>query len=157
MKVTGCPVLVVAGVTVIVIDARCNGGAMPFAFRSTSNGTEDALDVMLSVPVRTPSAAGVKVKVTVQLAPTARELPQVLFCANSAVVVIVGKVSAVAPVLISSMEVVAGALPLVDTPKFSEAADRLSGFGVSVANSETARQALASVNSIHDYVVTNRK
>jgi len=30
-------------------------------------------------------------------------------------------------------------------------------FGVSVANSETARQALASVNSIHDYVVANRK
>jgi acyl carrier protein len=30
-------------------------------------------------------------------------------------------------------------------------------FGVTVANSETARQALASVNSIHDYVVANRK
>ena len=30
-------------------------------------------------------------------------------------------------------------------------------FGVSVANSETARQALASVNTIHDYVVANRK
>jgi acyl carrier protein len=30
-------------------------------------------------------------------------------------------------------------------------------YGVSVANSETARTALASVNSIHDYVVANRK
>ena len=30
-------------------------------------------------------------------------------------------------------------------------------FGVSVPNSETARQALASVNTIHDYVVANRK
>jgi acyl carrier protein len=30
-------------------------------------------------------------------------------------------------------------------------------FGVSVPNSETAKQALASVNSIHDYVVANRK
>jgi acyl carrier protein len=30
-------------------------------------------------------------------------------------------------------------------------------FGVSVPNSETARQALASVNSIHDYVAANRK
>lgn len=30
-------------------------------------------------------------------------------------------------------------------------------FGVSVANSETAKQALASVNTIHDYVVANRK
>ncbi|MHA3775002.1 acyl carrier protein [Verrucomicrobiota bacterium sgz303538] len=30
-------------------------------------------------------------------------------------------------------------------------------FGVSVPNSETARQALATVNSIHDYVVANRK
>ena len=29
-------------------------------------------------------------------------------------------------------------------------------FGVSVANSETARVALATVNSIHDYVVANR-
>ena len=30
-------------------------------------------------------------------------------------------------------------------------------FGVTVANSETARHALESVNSIHDYVLTNRK
>ncbi len=30
-------------------------------------------------------------------------------------------------------------------------------FGVSVPNSETAREALATVNSIHDYVVANRK
>lgn len=30
-------------------------------------------------------------------------------------------------------------------------------FGVTVANSETARQALATVNTIHDYVVANRK
>ncbi len=29
-------------------------------------------------------------------------------------------------------------------------------FGVSVPNSETARQALATVNSIHDYVLANR-
>ena len=30
-------------------------------------------------------------------------------------------------------------------------------FGVSVADSETARKALATVNSIHDYIVANRK
>lgn len=30
-------------------------------------------------------------------------------------------------------------------------------FGVSVPNSEVARQALASVNTIHDYVLANRK
>ena len=30
-------------------------------------------------------------------------------------------------------------------------------FGVTVPNSETARVALATVNSIHDYVVANRK
>ena len=30
-------------------------------------------------------------------------------------------------------------------------------FGVSVPNSETARLALATVNSIHEYVVANRK
>jgi acyl carrier protein len=30
-------------------------------------------------------------------------------------------------------------------------------FGVSVPNSEAARQALASVNSIHDYILANRK
>ena len=30
-------------------------------------------------------------------------------------------------------------------------------FGVSVANSETAKLALASVNTIHDYVVAHRK
>jgi acyl carrier protein len=30
-------------------------------------------------------------------------------------------------------------------------------FGVSVPNSETARQALATVNTIHDYILANRK
>ena len=30
-------------------------------------------------------------------------------------------------------------------------------FGVTVANSETARVALATVNALHDYVVANRK
>ena len=30
-------------------------------------------------------------------------------------------------------------------------------FGVTVPNSETAKTALASVNSIHDYVLANRK
>jgi len=30
-------------------------------------------------------------------------------------------------------------------------------FGVSVPNSETAKQALATVNTIHDYVLANRK
>ena len=30
-------------------------------------------------------------------------------------------------------------------------------FGVTVPNSETARTALATVNSIHDYVLANRK
>ena len=30
-------------------------------------------------------------------------------------------------------------------------------FGVSMPNSETAKQALATVNSIHDYVLANRK
>ncbi len=30
-------------------------------------------------------------------------------------------------------------------------------FGVTVPNSETARTALATVNSIHDYVVANRE
>jgi acyl carrier protein len=30
-------------------------------------------------------------------------------------------------------------------------------FGVSVPNSETARTALANVDSIHDYIVANRK
>ena len=30
-------------------------------------------------------------------------------------------------------------------------------FGVSVPNSETARQALATVDALHDYVVANRK
>jgi acyl carrier protein len=30
-------------------------------------------------------------------------------------------------------------------------------FGVTVANSETARQALATVSTIHDYIVTNQK
>src|SRR5260370_4805116 len=132
--------MVAVGVTVMVTDALCNGGATPFPLRFTCKGTVDALDVMLRVPVRIPGAAGVKVRLTVQLAPAASELPHVLLCANSAVVVIAGKVSADVPVLVSSIELVAGAPPLVATPRFSVAADRLSGAGVSVANAKVSAE-----------------
>ena len=40
-----------------------------------------ALLVMVTAPVRVPVAVGVKVTFTVQLAPAAMELPQLLVCA----------------------------------------------------------------------------
>jgi hypothetical protein len=46
-----------------------------------------ALLLTVSVPVRAPEAVGVKVTLTVQLAPAAIDVPQVLVCAKSPLVV----------------------------------------------------------------------
>ena len=51
-----------------------------------------------------------------------------------------GKASAVVPVLIRSIELVAGMPALVASPRFSEATDKLSGFGVSVAKVKTSAE-----------------
>ena len=53
-------------------------GAVPVPERLTVWGLPLALSVMLSEAVRLPLAVGLKVTLTVQLAPAATELPQVL-------------------------------------------------------------------------------
>src|SRR6185436_6721761 len=53
----------------------------PVPERATVSG--EPLLLTVSVPVRAPAAAGVKVTLTVQLAPAPRLAPQVLVCENS--------------------------------------------------------------------------
>ena len=57
------------------------------------------MSVMLKVPVRVPEAVGVNVILTVQLAPTATEPPQVLVSAKSPEAEILEMVRAALPVL----------------------------------------------------------
>jgi hypothetical protein len=57
--------------------------AVPVPLRETVCGLPGALSVTERVPLRLPVALGVKVTLTVQLAPAANELPQVLVSAKS--------------------------------------------------------------------------
>jgi len=50
---------------------------VPMPLSATFCGLPLALSVMLSAAVRVPDAVGLKVTLTVQLAPAANELPQV--------------------------------------------------------------------------------
>ena len=59
------------------------GGAAPVPLRVTVWGEAAALSAMESVAEKLAAAAGVKVTEIEQLAPAARELPQVLVCAKS--------------------------------------------------------------------------
>jgi hypothetical protein len=57
--------------------------ASPTPVKATVCGEPLALSVIVSVPVRAPTAVGVKVTETMQLAPAATLAPQVLVCAKS--------------------------------------------------------------------------
>jgi len=73
-------------------------GAAPVPVSDTLWGLPDALSATPTEPDRVPAAAGVKVTLMVQLAPGARELPQVFVSAKSPVVVIPEIVSGAFPV-----------------------------------------------------------
>ena len=76
-------------------------GAAPVPVSGTLWGLPDALSATPTEPDRVPAAAGVKVTLMVQLAPGARELPQVLVSAKSPVIVI--------------PEIASGAFPVFDS------------------------------------------
>jgi hypothetical protein len=137
-KVTTCPVMVAVGVTVMVTDALCNGGATQIPLRFTCKGTVDALDVMLRVPERVPGAAGVKVRLTVQLAPAASELPHVFVRLNSDDAVTTGKLSEDAPVFVITMDAGEDVPPVACDPNTIWAVERVRGAGVKVAVANTS-------------------
>ena len=66
-----------------LLGERLAAGAVPVPVRVTLWGLPLALSVMVTDAVRLPLAAGVKVRLMVQLAPAATELPQVLVWAKS--------------------------------------------------------------------------
>ncbi len=72
--------------------------SMPVPVSHTLCGLPDALSATVTEPDRVPTAAGVKVTLMVQLAPGARELPQVFVSAKSPVIVITEIVSGALPV-----------------------------------------------------------
>ena len=61
----------------LVVDKLTTGGR-PVPLSDTDWGLLTALSQKYSAPIRLPPAVGVKVTLTVQLAPAATELPQLL-------------------------------------------------------------------------------
>src|SRR5271169_2006995 len=71
-------------------------GAPPVPARATTWGLVAALSLKVRVPVVGPSATGVNVTLTVQLAPAAMPLPQVLVATeNGPVMTMLEKLSAI--------------------------------------------------------------
>jgi len=60
-----------------------------------------ALSVNVTVPPRGPAVVGLKVTLMVQLAPTAREAPQLFVCAKLALATIDAMFSSAAPVFVN--------------------------------------------------------
>ncbi len=73
----------------------------PVPFRATVWGDPAALSVIVSVPARFPVAVGIKVTATVQVAPAATLVPQLLVWAKSPEAAIEVMASAAVPVLLT--------------------------------------------------------
>jgi hypothetical protein len=89
-------------------------------------GLFTALLVTVTAPVRAPAAVGVKVTLIVQLAPTARVVPQLFVCAKSPLAVIELIVALVVPLFDSVVDCDA-----VVEPTTVEANARLAGLALS--------------------------
>ena len=66
---------------IVAPSARLVVELTPLPDRPTDSGPFGSLLATVRVPVRVPEAVGVKVTLTVQEAPAARVVPQVLVCA----------------------------------------------------------------------------
>jgi len=86
---------------------RLTTGAVPVPVRLTVSVVEALpelalfVSVTVSVPVRLPVAVGVKIIETLQLAPAASEVPQVLVCAKSPEMVRLVMFNPTVPVFVS--------------------------------------------------------
>ncbi len=98
----------------------------PVPVRLTDCGLPEALSVMLRVPVRVPDAVGVNVRLMVQLAPAATELPQVLVWAKSPLAETLVRFSEALPVLESVTDCAALVVPTGWLANVSEEAERLT-------------------------------
>lgn len=76
-------------------------GAMPVPVSDTICGLPAALSLMVTAPLRIPLSAGVKVTLTVQLAPIPTLVPQLLVCAKSPDAAMLATVSAASPVFVN--------------------------------------------------------
>src|SRR6516225_6284760 len=95
--------------------------AWPVPFRATAIFPTPV--GMVSEPLSTPVALGVKLALTVQLAPTARDDEQVVLVVKGADVEGVPILTAIAPVFVSVMFWVAEVLPMFVVAKLSEVPD----------------------------------
>src|SRR5438552_7431833 len=107
-----------------LVGVTVNWGVLeaPVPVNDTFCGLLEAESVRVSVPVRVPPAVGVNVTLTVQLAPAARLLPQLLLCEKSPLAVMDLNVTAPA---VSLVAVTVWAALLV--PTFCEANVRRVG------------------------------
>jgi hypothetical protein len=99
----------------------------PAPVRLTVCGLFTALSLNISVPVSLPFAAGVNVTATVQLAPGARFVPQVLLAiAKPALTLKLVKKRDAPPLLVSVTVMVEVVWPILVGPKFTEVVDRVA-------------------------------
>ena len=102
---------------------------VPIPLSVTFCGLPVALSVTDSVPVRFPICVGLKVTLTVQLAPAASELPQVWVCAKSpALVPVIAMeviVNLVVPTLVRVTVFAGLVVPTATEPKFKLVGERL--------------------------------
>lgn len=80
---------------------RLTAGSVPVPLRLAECGLPTALSVIVKVPLRGPAAEGVKFTFTLQLAPAAREVGQLLVWPNSALTVMLVKEREACPQLVS--------------------------------------------------------
>jgi hypothetical protein len=76
-------------------------GTLPVPVKVTTWGLDGSESPMATEPVRAPVAVGMKVTLSAQLEPPASEPPQLFVCAKSPLAVMLPKVMAVVPKLVS--------------------------------------------------------
>ena len=101
-------------------------------------GLEAALSDSVIAPVSVPEAVGLKVTEIVQLAFTARLVPQVLVCAKLPEAAMLLNVSAAVPVLLSVTACVALVVPTVWLANVKLAGDKLTTGTAATAAPDTA-------------------
>lgn len=102
--------------------------ALPVPLRVTFWGLFEALSVKVSVPLAAPVAVGANLTPTAQLAPAARDVPQVLLeIEKGPLIPTLEMVSDVLWRLVSVTVTAALAPPTTADPKFRELAERVTG------------------------------
>jgi hypothetical protein len=99
-------------------------GATPVPLSEIIWGLLAALSVMVTWPLREPSAVGVNVRLIVQLLLAGTELPQVLFCAKSPLTTMLLTLKATDEPLLSVTDLTALVLPTATLPNARELLER---------------------------------